>query len=498
MSGATEHAGKPRIAIIGGGISGVVAAYELAMRHPYLSFNLFEASNRLGGIIETVYENGFTIECGPDSWVTEKPWARELAEELGLGDEIIPSNDQRRVTYIARGRELLPMPDGMRMMVPTRWEPLLHSPLLSWEARLAYLREPKRAEELKQDSLAGRGADADESVADFVRRHFGKEVTKTLAGPLLSGVFGGDVEKLSVRAVMAPFVKMEAEHGSLIEALRLRAAVSPGQKAAIFTSLRSGLGTLIRRMAERLQVSSIRLNTPVTGLRQTQGGWQVSSGNGEAELYDSVLVATPAHVTRALLGSTGHPAAVEASSLLPADASSSIVVALGFREERASRLRVPRGFGFLVPQQRDEQERVAASRSLLACTFVDQKFAHRAAPGGVLLRGFFGGEAAEQLAGETDTELVRRTREQLSRFLGPLPEVDMGLVRRWPRSLPQYFVGHLSRIAHAETLVGELHGLRLIGNAYHGVGLPDLVRDAQAAARSVAASLGQRIGANQS
>ena len=483
---------KPRIAVIGGGIAGVTAAYELATRHADLDFTLFEASGRLGGTVETVHADGYTIECGPDSWVTEKPWARELAEELGLADEIIPSNDERRITYIAKGSALTPMPDGMRMMVPTRWEPLLHSPLLSWQARLAYLREPKRAEELKQSSLARRGEGADESISDFVQRHFGEEVNRTLAGPLLSGVFGGDIEKLSVRAVMAPFVKMEAEHGSLIEALRLRAASSPRDiKPATFTTLRSGLETLVRKMAGRLPASSIAMNTPVTGIAKTPTGWKVSSMAFGVETFDAVLLATPAHVTRVLLASTKNSAALEASSLLPSEASSSVVAALGFRREKASRLRVPRGFGFLVPAQKK-----AGPPALLACTFVDQKFAHRVEPGAVLLRGFFGGDAAEQLADASDAEIVKHTREQLSRLLGPLPEADVAVVRRWPRSLPQYFVGHVGRIARAEEMVAGLGSLRLLGNAYHGVGLPDLIRDARASASAVASGIGQAVGAD--
>ena len=225
---------KRHIAIIGGGISGVTAAYQIATRHKDISFTLYEASDRLGGTVETVHQDGFTMERGPDSWVSEKPWARDLAIELGLADEILQSNDYQRCTFLAQGRQLTPMPGGMRMMVPSAWEPLLHSPLLSWQAKQAYLREPKRAEELKASALGLRGQDADESVTSFVVRHFGEEATRMLAGPLLAGVFGGDIDKLSVRAVMAPFVKMEAESGSLVTALRARAAASSPQRTNLY------------------------------------------------------------------------------------------------------------------------------------------------------------------------------------------------------------------------------------------------------------------------
>src|SRR5579862_1370916 len=230
-----------RVAIIGGGLSGLAAAYQLAKEE--IHFTLFEASNRLGGIVETVRRHGFVIECGPDSWVTEKPWARELAIELGLESEIIGSNDRWRRTYLLDGKRLVAMPDGMRMMVPTQWAPILDSPLFSWQARVAYLREFRRAEELKQSSLR---EGEDESVADFVRRHFGDEVTQTVAGPLLAGVFGGSIDRLSVRAVMPGFVKLEHEHGSLIAGLQQKQGSS---SETIFTSLKSGLETLITRMA---------------------------------------------------------------------------------------------------------------------------------------------------------------------------------------------------------------------------------------------------------
>ena len=489
MSGDVFGHAHPRIAIIGGGLSGLAAAYQLATRHPSHPFTLFEATSRLGGIVQTIHDQGFTIEAGPDSWVSEKPWARELAEELGLADDIIPSNDHQRRTWIARDRSLLPMPDGLRMMVPTRWEPILHSPLLSWEARLAYLREPKQAAALKGNSLESRGSEADESVADFVLRHFGPEVATTLAGPLLSGVFGGDIAKLSVRAVMAPFVRMEAEHGSLIEALRLSARK---QKPAIFTTLRSGLGTLIDALLRRLPSHAIQLDKPVTALQRKGQTWHITAA-GTIKEFDAVLLATPTHITRHLLSSMRETIADAIATRLPTEASSALVVALGFTREKAERLRIPKGFGFLVPQPstaaiRRSQPTPIDAPDLMACTFVDQKFQSRVPQGGILLRGFFGGSAAETLKQMPEDELVRHTGKQLSRLLGPLPQPDVHHVQYWPLSLPQYLVGHVHRIQEAETLLAQLPGLQLIGNSCHGVGLPDLVRDARRAVNVIVES----------
>jgi protoporphyrinogen/coproporphyrinogen III oxidase len=455
-----------KVAVIGGGIAGVSTAYELVRAGA--EFTLYEASQRLGGIVETVHRDGFVVECGPDSWVTEKPWARELAIELGLEDEIIPSNDQWRKMYIAQGGQLVPMPDGLRMMVPTKWEPLLSAPLFSEQARLAYLREPERAEQLK---LAA--PETDESVADFVRRHFGDEVTKTIAGPLLAGIFGGSIDTLSVRAVMPAFVKMEREHGSLIVALQKSTRNAPS--ASVFTTLKPGLQALIDRMVATLPASSLRMQKAITAISQDRDGrWQVQSSSG-VEGFDAVVVATPADATRKLL-SPLHP---DFNELLSMDASSAIVVALAFAGDQASRMRIPRGFGFLVPQTMDKEQ----EPSLLACTFVDQKFAHRVPDGSLLLRGFIGGRSAPLLLDAPDHEILSYATRQLSLLLGQLPEPSFTVIRRWPRSLPQYAVGHLERLEQLEKQVREFPGLALVGNAYYGVGLPDLVRQGRETAQ---------------
>ncbi len=469
------------IAIAGGGISGLTVAYELSRRG--IAFALFEASGRLGGTVETVRSGEFVIECGPDSWVTEKPWARELAVELGLEDQILFSNDQWRRTYLMKDRELVPLPDGMRMMTPAKWGPLLRSPLLTWRGRLAYLREPWQAARFKAAA-----PQEDESVAVFVRRHFGDEATNTIAGPLLSGVFGGDIQELSARAVMPAFVAMEAKHGSLITALRRSPAASKAGQP-IFSTLTTGLQTLVDRLVEHLPAESLHLHEPVAGIRRDGQGWQLLTAKGE-QRFDSVVLATPAHTTRELLASlSGNGQRMAA--LLPQQATSAVVVALAFGAQQAARMRIPRGFGFLVPQQAS-----GADRRLLACTFVDQKFSRRAPAGAVLLRAFFGGQPAEALLGESDQALSLLARQQLAPVLGPLPDEPLPdepliepLVRRWPRSLPQYTIGHLDRIRELESLAGAWRGLHLVGNAYHGVGLSDLIREGRAAARSIAGDL---------
>ncbi|MGC2398991.1 MAG: protoporphyrinogen oxidase [Acidobacteriaceae bacterium] len=461
------------IAIAGAGLSGLATAYQLACDH--VPFTLFEAGERLGGIVETVHRQGFVIECGPDSWVTEKPWARELAVELGLEDQIISSNDQWRRTYVQQeeGRQtrLVPIPDGMQMMIPAKWGPLLESPLFSWQARLAYLREPKRAAELKASAPT-----EDESVADFVRRHFGGEVASKVAGPLLAAVFGGDIEQLSVRAVMQPFVRMEAEQGSLIQAMQARTRESA---QSIFTTLSSGLETLIERMAKRLPAESVRLRRPVLRIEQDQGGWRLTSGqserNSETSRFDAVVLATPPDVTAMLLRQLNPRIA----ALLPQRATSAIVAALAFAPEQASRLRIPRGFGYVVPSGSSSSE----EHKLLACTFVDQKFPGRVPQGAVLLRAFFGGHSGEVLQGEGDDQIAERARRQLARVLGPLPQAAETVVRRWPLSLPQYEVGHLDRMAELQRQLNTVPALHLVGSAYYGVGLPDLIRQGRATAR---------------
>jgi oxygen-dependent protoporphyrinogen oxidase len=458
------------VAIIGGGIAGLAAAYELQrMREAGadVTFTLFEKSGRLGGIVETHRQDGFVIECGPDGWVTDKPWARDLAEELGLGDEVIPSNDEGRITWVLRNGQLVAMPDGMRMMVPERIEAVMHSPLFSETARAAYAAEPGRAEELKASA-----PDQDESVANFVKRHFGEEVLRVVGAPLLGGVFGGDVERLSVRSVMAPFVAMEREYGSLTLALQARAAERGGRRAAsVFTSLRSGTATLIDRMVAAIAPDAIWLERGVVSMERTSMGWALQDSLGAEKTYDHVMLAAPVRVAASLLASVD----AEAASLLNIPCSSAVIAGYGYSEGAAPHL--PAGFGFLSPEGEDCQ--------LLAGTFADQKFDGRAPQGSKSIRAYFGGARADALIPRSDEEIDAFARQELEKVLGALPGAVVTIVRRWPDALPQYEVGHGERMAQLQQRVDAMGALHLLGNGYRGVGLPDLVRDGRAAARSL-------------
>jgi oxygen-dependent protoporphyrinogen oxidase len=255
-----------------------------------------------------------------------------------------------------------------------------------------------------------------------------------------------------------------------------------GAPEPIFTTLRTGLSTLIDRMAATLPEGSIRLGCAVMRLGQdARGGWRVETGSNAGEWFDEVILATPADVTRELLG----PLDAEAAALLAMEATSAIVVALAYEPERAAGLRIPRGFGFLVPpgEALDEEPR------LLAGTFMDQKFASRAPAGGVFLRGFFGGLAAPRMLDWPDEAIAEAARAQFSRLLGPLPAASHTVVRRWPRSLPQYAVGHVGRMRALADRIDRMRGLGLVGNAYQGVGLPNLVEHGRSAARAVVSNL---------
>ena len=458
-----------RIAIIGGGISGLSAAYSLEKQRRAgveAEYSVYESAPRLGGVLVTDNVDGCIVEAGPDSFLTEKPWATDLCKELGLGDQLIGSNDLDRKTYIVTRGRLIEMPDGLMFMVPTKILPTVLSPLFSWKTKLRMAQEwfhpPHKAS-------------GDETVASMVERHYGPEMVDLLADPLLSGVYGGEASQLSVRAVMGRFADMEAKHGSLGRAMlsaRRNAARPPnGTAPSLFTSLEKGMQQLVDAVVAALPADALNTSAPVQGLSLENGSWIVSAGL-DTDQFDAVILAVPTHAAANLVA---RASADLASELHSVTYGSSVTVALGY--DKKVRDSLPPGFGFLVPR--------SEGRRILAATFVHNKFRHRAPDHRALVRCFLGGTRDEQILALSEQEILRIAREDLKQIIGLSAEPLFTRVFKWKGAMAQYGVGHLERLQRIDALLQKIPGLALAGNGYNGIGVPDCVRSGTEAAARV-------------
>ena len=458
----------PRVAIIGGGISGLSTAYYL--HKAGISSTIIESRPRLGGVIETITVEGCTLEAGPDSFLSVKPAAMELIRELGLADQVIGSNDHLRKTYVWKGGRLVALPDGLMMMVPTRILPLVTTGLLSWSTKFRMGFELLRAPQPRP---------GDESVAEFVEEHYGAEAVDYLAEPLLSGIYGGNPRELSVTSVLPRFVELANQYGSLtrgVLAERAKAAQrsnGAAQAAPLFRTLKGGLGQMTgavqQAMAGSVEVETARAQC----VERTASGYRIRLESGWLEC-DHVVVACEAHSAASLLAPVDARLA-ELLGMVPY--SSSMTVAVGF--DTADFRTVPDGFGFLVP--RKERNR------LVACTWVGTKFSHRVPDGKLVARCFLGGRDDASILEESDEAVTASVIEELRRIAGVTAAPRFVRIFRWPRSMAQYSVGHPQRLAEIEARSGALAGLSLAGNAYQGIGIPDCIRMGKAAAAKIAA-----------
>ena len=477
-----------RVAIVGGGIAGLAAAYELEKARGVgadVTYTLFESRDRLGGSLASETVNGVVLERGPDSFLSEKPAGAELCRELGLADQLTPSNDANRKTYIVVKNRLVPLPDGLMFLIPTKLVPTaltsLFSPMTKIKMALELLHPPRPSRQ-------------DESVAALVERHFGREAVDRLADPLLSGIYGGNATQLSARTVLPKLVEMETQYGSLTRGMlaahkqmrakmaAMRAAAQeaggrPGSRPAgprsIFTTLRGGLQQLVDALEAHLNSEWVKTSTSVDSLAREANGWRLRS-DGRDEFYDAVILTSPAFVAGKLLASTDAALGDELGAI---PYSSSITVNLVFDEAQLGPL--PDGFGFLVP--------AVEGRAMLACTFVHRKFVGRTPTGKAVLRAFLGGAKNESLLDQPDDVLIATVRRELSeilgaRIVGPHIPAEATQVSRWRRAMAQYSVGHHERMKRVKDRVATLPGLRLAGNAYDGIGIPDCIRTGRNAA----------------
>lgn len=437
------------VAVVGGGIAGLSAAYEVAKQGR--SVRVFESTDRTGGVILTEQFDGWTVDAGPDSLLTQKPAAVGLARELGLGDRLHPTKTPR-TSFVLRGGRLYPLVEGSFLGFPLSASALARSSLFSWPGKIRMALEPL---------VPKRTDPAEESIGAFVRRRFGSEAADYLADPLLAGIHAGDADRLSTRALFPRLVAAEEKSGSVLRAFRqLRAAPSPD---GAFMSLPGGTGELASAVAAALPAGTIRLNAGIRSLWR-EGTFVLETTAGEVVHAKAVILAVPAYVAARLL----HDVA-PAASALAADVryASTATVALGYRRSQVSH--PLNGTGFVVP-------RVEGS-PLLAGTWVSAKWPHRAPDGHVLMRAFFGGGRDPKRLEQPDDELRTLAHANLAALTGISGEPLFARVYRWTDRSPQYDIGHLDRVAAIDRALAGVPGLFLAGSGFRAIGIPDCIAD---------------------
>ena len=457
-----------KLVVVGGGVAGLSAAHratELAReRGLSLDLTLIEARDRLGGTIASERVDGFLVEAGPDSFLSEKPWALALCRRLGVEDRLVRTDDRfRRVFVWHRGR-LHPLPDGFQLLAPTAMLPFATSSLFSLTGKLR----------MALDLVLPRGGGDDESLGAFVRRRLGAEALERVAQPLVAGIYTADPDDLSLNATLPRFLELERTDRSIILGLRraLRRAPLPGTSGArwsLFVTFAAGMEELVTALAARLPAGAVVLKQRVSALERAGARWQVATSEGSRFDADRVILATEAYATARL---TRYLDPALATLVEEISYASAATVSLGYR--RADVPHALDGFGFVVPR--------SEGKTLLAGTFSSVKYPGRAPESHVLIRGFLGGMLNAGVLAEDDDTLVARARGELREALGIAAEPVLTRLHRWPASMPQYRVGHLTRVETIERALDALPGLSLAGAAYRGVGIADCVHSGEAAA----------------
>ena len=471
-----------RIIVIGGGIAGLAAAHriaELAMeRSLEIDLKLFEASPRLGGAIATERVSDLLIEAGPDSFITEKPWALRLCERIGLTPRLVSTQAAYQKIYVVHSGKLVQLPDGFFLLAPTKLWPFVQTPLFSWAGKI------RMASEL---FLPRGGPSEDESLGAFVRRRFGSEALERVAQPLVGGIYASDPDHLSLAATMPRFRDMEKQKRSVIYAMwdaqrqRARnakaAETGSGARWSLFVTLAGGMQELVDTLQQRLPVGSVELNHRISAVEFDSAGkiWRVSAGENKV-MADAVVIAAPANHAGTLLTPVAAEAAAELQSIAYA---STATMSLAFH--RKDFPQAPNSFGFVVP--------AIEKRAIMACTFSSLKYPGRAPEDKILLRAFVGGSLQPELFNDDDAAMENKVRGELKQLLGVTAQPLLTRIWRHPNSMPQYHVGHEARIQRIESALSSFPTLALVGSAYHGVGISDCVRTGEEAAERIISRL---------
>lgn len=465
-----------QVVVAGAGIAGLAAAYRLgvlagAPDAASFGVTLLEASERPGGAISSWRREGFLLEGGPDAFLTARPAALALADELKLTPGVIGTNPDRRRSYVLRDGALVPVPEGFYLLAPSSWKALAGTPLFSRRGKLRMALEPLvRA---RRDAL-------DESLASFVRRRLGREALERFAQPMIGGIHTADPEKLSLAATMPQFLRMEREHGSLFKGLRrgLPKGTS-GPRYGLFATFRDGMQTLVDALVARMSPAVLRLRTPVQALVPPPAPgrpWRIHGTDGKILEADAVCLALPAWASAKLLEPVDAWLAAELAGIPYADCAT---LNLAFRRDQVGN--PLDGMGFVVP--------LIENREILSCSFSSSKFPGRAPEGSVLLRAFVGGAMQPDRFALADEALIRSALEDLGGILDIRGEPVFVELRRHVRSMAQYHLGHLDRVARIAERLEALPGLALAGNAFAGAGVPDVIAGADSAALALVKGL---------
>jgi oxygen-dependent protoporphyrinogen oxidase len=462
-----------KIVIVGGGIAGLSAAFYASKKGPDADITLIESSNRWGGKITTdrvEFDDGqFIIEGGPDTFLATKPWAVALCKELGLSERLHGTNPHKKNTYVLNRNRLLPLPDGLAMMIPTNVGAILKSRLVSWFSKarmgLDFLLPPK-------------AVDGDESLGTFVRRRLGREAYENLIEPLMSGIYAGDGDALSLASTFPYLRDLELKYGSLARgALRMRKQSKvrsvQGSRSAFLTPT-TGLSEIVEALITHLQAKNVnlRLNASAKAVKHhsSSDAWQLALDTGETLNADSLILATPAFVSGNLLASLDASLASDLGSIPYA---STATVSLGYRQSD-----LPRdldGYGYVIPRR--------AGRKALACTWTSTKFPHRAPEGYALLRVFVG--RAGQDIPWNENDLLTLAREELNQTLGVTANPLVQRVFLWDKAMPQYNLGHPEILKRIDAALEKYPGLALAGNGYRGIGIPDCIHSGELAVEKI-------------
>jgi oxygen-dependent protoporphyrinogen oxidase len=473
-----DPAKSNRVIVVGGGLSGLAAAHRIhersaALRRP-VELTLLEARGRLGGVIATDHRDGFALEYGPDSFITNKPWGLDLCGRLGLRDRLIETDPGRRRSFVVRKGRLLPVPEGFVLMAPQRLGPLLASQVLSWRGKLRMLMDlfiPRRDDEVE------------ESLAGFVRRRMGREALERLIQPLIGGIYTADPNDLSLKATLPQFLAMERDHRSLILAARREAhrrgparlsRQASGARYGMFVTLEDGMGELPAALAAALPPGTIRTGTAVRRIIRNEpiSPWLIELLDGPPIEADAVVLTTEAHAAARLIDAQDPGLALQLRAIPYA---SSIIVNVAYRRDQ---IKHPLdGFGAVVP--------AIEGRSILAVSFLSVKFPTRAPAGTTLLRVFIGGATQPEFFDLDDAAIDEIVRRELGELIGASGDPLFSQIGRHPRSMPQYVLGHLDHVAAIRRKLARHPRLYLTGIAFDGVGIPDCIHAAESTADAV-------------